>query len=325
MRAIVCEAHGPPEALVLRGDVPVPEPGPGELRIRVRAAGVNFPDSLVIQNLYQVQPPLPFSPGSEAAGTVDAVGAGVTGFAVGDRVAAMTIHGAFAEAVTVPAGRVVPVPDGMDFETAAGFTMAYGTSYHALKQRAGLAPGETVLVLGAAGGVGLAAVELARAMGARVIAAASSDAKLALARSRGADDAINYAEADLRAAVRDLTGGRGVDVVYDPVGAGLAETAFRTLAWQGRYLVVGFAGGTIPSLPLNLPLLKGSSLVGVFWGAFVKNEPMRHRENVAELYRWYAEGRLKPHVSRRFSLEEAPQAIRWIMDRKADGKVVVTL
>ena len=324
MKAVLCVEHGPPEALVVQ-DIAVPEPGRGQVRLRVEAAGVNFPDSLIIQNLYQFKPPLPFSPGSEAAGIIDAVGEGVDGFKPGDRAVAMTGHGCYAEYVIANVAQVVPIPADMPSDVAAGFTMTYGTSHHALKQRARLVAGETVLVLGAAGGVGLAAVELAKIMGATVIAAASSDEKLALCRDYGADHTINYATTDLKAAVKTLTAGKGVDVVYDPVGDRYAEPAFRSIAWNGRYLVVGFAGGAIPSLPLNLPLIKGASIVGVFWGAFTQAEPNEHRANMQELLDWYAAGKLKPHVSRRFPLAEGAQAIRWMMDRKATGKVVLTV
>lgn len=323
MRALLCEAHGPPETLVLR-DVPTPQPGPGEVRLRVKAASVNFPDSLIIQNLYQTKPPLPFSPGSEAAGVVDAVGEGVA-LRVGDRVAAMTTWGAFAEDVVVHASRCFVLPDAMPFDVASGFTMVYGTALHALAQRGRLQPGETLLVLGAAGGVGLAAVEIGKRMGARVIAAASSPEKLALARAHGADDLIDYAATDLKSALRELTSGRGVDVVFDPVGGALADPAFRAMAWDGRYLVVGFAAGDIPALPLNLPLVKGAAIIGVFWGAFLTKEPEANAANIARLYEWYAQGALRPEISHRFPLEDAAAAIRWVMDRKAMGKVVVEM
>ncbi len=324
MKAVVCVEHGPPEALKVQ-DMPMPVPGPGQVRIKVEAAGVNFPDTLIIQNLYQFKPSLPFVPGGEAAGTIDALGEGMTGFSLGDRVVAMTGHGCFAEYLIANRGQVVPVPADMPADVAAGFTMTYGTSHHALKQRARLQPGETLLVLGAAGGVGLSAVELGVLMGARVIAAASTDEKLELARQYGAEAGINYTTEDLKERVKALTGGKGADVIYDPVGDRLAEPAFRSIAWNGRYLVVGFAGGAIPSLPLNLPLIKGASIVGVFWGAFTQAEAPLHRENMAELLAWYREGRLKPLVSRHFSLEEGPQAIRWMMDRKATGKVILTV
>ena len=322
MRALLCEAHGPPESLVLR-DIPIPEPRQGEVRIAVRAAGINFPDALVIQNLYQHQPPLPFSPGSEVSGIVDAVGPGVSHVAPGDRVAAYNMSGGLAEQTIVPADRVVALGETMDFDTGAAFTMTYGTAYHALKQRAALVAGETVLVLGAAGGVGLAAVEIAKALGAHVIAAASTAAKLALARSHGADEAIDYTTEDLKEAVKRLTGGRGVDIVLDPVGERYAEPAFRAIAPYGRYLVVGFAGGRIPSLPLNLPLLKMASIVGVAWGAYARDDPAGYRADAAALYALYTEGKLRPHISLRLPLERGGEAIRCMMDRKAEGKIIV--
>lgn len=324
MRALMCEHHGPPEELVFR-DMPSPEPGPGEVRLRVKAASVNFPDGLIIQNLYQTKPPLPFSPGSEAAGVVDAVGESVTSLRVGDRVAAMTIWGAFTEEVVVPAARCFAIPDAMPFDVASGFTMVYGTSLHALKQRGRLQPGETLLVLGAAGGVGLAAVEIGKQMGARVIAAASSEEKLALARAHGADETVNYATADLKAAVKELTGGKGADVIYDPVGGALADPAFRTIAWDGRYLVIGFATGDIPAIPLNLPLVKGAAIVGVFWGAFLARDREANASNIEQLYQWYEAGALRPEISRHFAFEQGAEAIRWIMDRKALGKVVIEM
>lgn len=324
MKAVLSEVAGPPESLVVR-DVPTPEPGRGEVRIKVHAAGVNFPDTLIIEDKYQFKPPRPFAPGGEAAGVVDAIGEGVTNVKVGDRVIAMTGHGAFAEYLIAGETRVIPMVGDMPFDVAAGFTMTYGTSHHALKQRARLQPGETVLVLGAAGGVGLTAVELAKVMGARVVAAASSDDKLALCREYGADETINYSAEDLREGIKRACGGKGPDVIYDPVGDKYAEPAFRSIGWNGRYLVVGFAAGEIPKLPLNLPLIKGASIVGVFWGAFTAHEPKVHQDNMRELLTWYAEGKLKPHVSEHFSLEDGPKAIRWMMDRKAKGKVVLTV
>ncbi len=323
MKAVMCVEHGPPELLVVQ-DVPMPEPGRGQIRLKVEAAGVNFPDTLIIQNLYQFKPPMPFTPGGEAAGVIDAIGEGVEDLKVGDRAVAMTGNGCFAEYVIANRAQVVPIPGDMPADIAAGFTMTYGTSHHALKQRAQLMPGETLLVLGAAGGVGLTAVELGKLMGATVIAAASTDEKLALCREYGADATINYATANLKDEVKRLTGGKGPDVIYDPVGDKYAEPAFRSIGWNGRYLVVGFAGGNIPSLPLNLPLIKGASIVGVFWGAFTQAEPMVHRANMAELLDWYEAGKLKPHVSKHFPLSEGPTAIRWMMDRKATGKVVLT-
>lgn len=321
MKAVLCVEHGPPEKLVVK-DVPMPEPGHGQVRVKVHAAGLNFPDVLIIQNLYQFKPPLPFSPGGEAAGVIDAVGDGVTDLRVGDRVVAMTGNGCFAEEVIANRRQVVPISREMPFDIAAGFTMTYGTSHHALKQRAQLKAGETLLVLGASGGVGLAAVELGKLMGAKVIAAASTEEKLALTREYGADETINYATEDLKARLKELAP-KGVDVVYDPVGDKYAEPAFRAIAWNGRYLVVGFAGGGIPSLPLNLPLIKGASIVGVFWGAFTQAEPQVHAANMAELLDWFRAGKLKPHVSKHFTLDQGPEAIRWMMDRKATGKVVL--
>ncbi len=323
MKALVCVEHGPPEKLVIQ-DLPTPEPGKGEVRIRMHAAGVNFPDALIIQNLYQFKPALPFSPGGEAAGVVDAVGDGVTRHKVGDKVIAMIGNGAFREQFVADESRVIPMVGDMPFDVAAGFTMTYGTSHHALKQRARLQPGETLLVLGAAGGVGLTAVELGKLMGAKVIAAASSDEKLALCREYGADEVINYSTEDLKERVKAITGGRGVDVVYDPVGDKYAEPAFRSIAWNGRHLIIGFAAGEIPKLALNLPLIKGASIVGVFWGAFTAHEPKLHDENMAELLQWFAQGKLRPHVSAHLPLERGAEAIRMLMDRKAKGKVILT-
>lgn len=322
MRAVLCKAYGPPESLVVE-EQPTPQPGTGQVRVGVHACGVNFPDTLIIQGNYQFKPALPFSPGGEVAGVVQALGDGVTGYAVGDRVIAATTWGGYAEEVLAEAGRLIPMPAAMDFPTAAAFTLTYGTSHHALKDRAQLQPGETLLVLGAAGGVGLAAVELGKAMGARVIAAASSDEKLALCTAHGADATINYAREDLRARIKELTGGRGIDVVYDPVGGDLSEPALRSMAWNGRFLVVGFAAGRIPSLPLNLPLLKGCSIVGVFWGAFTRNEPARNAANLQELLLWWSEGRLKPHVSAVYPLERAVDALNDLLQRRVQGKAVL--
>jgi NADPH:quinone reductase len=324
MKAMVCNAFGPPETLTL-SELPEPQVTAHTVKVRVRAAGVNFPDTLIIQGKYQFKPAFPFAPGGEIAGDVMEVGADVTHVKPGDRVIGMTVHGGFAQMALVPGSSCFPIPDGMTYETAAGFTMTYGTSHHALKQRAELRPGETVLVLGAAGGVGLTAVELAKAMGAQVIAAASSDEKLALAAEYGADHGLNYANVNLREGLKMLTNGRGVDVVYDPVGGDFAEPAFRSIAWKGRYLVVGFAAGLIPSLPMNLPLLKGASVVGVFWGQFTQLEPDLHRQNMEELFRWYAQGRLRPHVSQTFPLERAADALKVIMSRAALGKVILTV
>ena len=324
MKAVVCKQHGPPESLVYE-DLPSPKPGAGEVVISVKAASVNFPDVLIIQNKYQFKPPLPFSPGSELAGVVKEVGSGVTAFRPGDRVMAFTTYGAFAEEVKTEASRLLPLPEKMDFVTGAAFVLTYGTSDHALRDRAALKEGETLLVLGAAGGVGLAAIEIAKALGARVIACASSDEKLAVCRQHGADEGINYASEDLRERIKVLTEGRGIDVVYDAVGGPYSEPAFRSLAWRGRLLVVGFAAGDIPKLPLNLPLLKGASVVGVFWGDFARREPKAFAASMQQLGRWYAEGRLKPHVSQTLPLARAADAIKLLASRQAKGKVVVTM
>jgi NADPH2:quinone reductase len=324
MKALVCEHFGPPEDLVYT-DVAIPEPGEGQILIKAAFCGLNFPDSLIIQNKYQMKPPLPFSPGGEVAGTVVKLGPGVHDFKVGDRVAALTNWGAFAEYAVASVTQTTLVPESMDLETASAFTLAYGTSHHALVQRAQLRAGESILILGAAGGVGLAAVEIAKALGAHVIAAASSAEKLELARAHGADELVNYATDDLKATMKTLTGGKGVDVVFDPVGDRFADPAFRSIGWGGRYLVIGFAGGQIPSLPLNLPLVKGASIVGVFWGDFVARTPALHAQNMAELYAWHAAGKLKPLVSARFDLAHGGDAIRWMMERKAVGKVVVAV
>jgi NADPH:quinone reductase len=322
VRAVVCHEFGRPDVLRVE-TVPDPEPGPGQVVIDVQASAANFPDILMVKDEYQFKPGLPFIPGGEVAGVVSRLGPGVEGVETGGQVMALTGTGGFAEKVAVPAGALLPVPDGMDAATASGFPTAYGTSYHALVDRAALQPGETVLVLGAAGGVGLAAVEIAAALGGVVIAAASSESKLEACVEHGAVLTVNYAEEDLRARIRELTDGRGVDVVYDPVGADLAEPAFRSMAWQGRYLVVGFAGGYIPKLPLNLTLLKGAAVVGVYWGAFTGRQAGDNRRNFAELARLYAAGRLRPVVSGVYPLERAAEALDELGQRRAVGKVVV--
>ena len=324
MKAVLCKAFGPPESLVVE-DVPSPTPGPGEVVMSVKAASVNFPDVLIIENKYQVKPPLPFSPGSELAGVVKTVGDGVTTFKPGDRVMAITGYGAFAEEVKTEARRMLAIPPGMDFATAAAFGLTYATSEHALVDRGALKSGETLLVLGAAGGVGLAAIEIGKALGARVIACASTDDKLAVCREHGADETINYATEDLRERIKALTGGNGPDVVYDPVGGPYTEPALRSIAWRGRLLVVGFAAGDIPKIPLNLTLLKGCSIVGVFWGEFTRREPQRFAEAMQRLGRWYAEGKLKPHVSETFPLERAADALTLMANRQVKGKVVLTV
>ena len=322
MKAVLCREWGPAETLVVE-DVPAKDPGPGEVRVRVKAAGVNFPDVLIIQKKYQMQPALPFTPGSEAAGEVIAVGEGVTHVKPGDPVMAYAGIGCFAEEVTAPADKVMRIPAGVSFEVAAAFTLTYGTSWHAIRDRAALQPGETMLVLGAAGGVGLSAIEIGKAIGARVIAAASTDEKLAVCRDHGADATINYETEDLREAIRRETGGKGPDVIYDPVGGKFAEPAFRSIAWRGRYLVIGFAAGQIPSIPLNLALLKGASIVGVFWGEFTKREPQANLAGMKEMIGWLNEGRLRPHVSGRYRLEQVPQALNDMSARKVTGKVLI--
>jgi NADPH2:quinone reductase len=324
MKAILCKQFGPPESLTFE-ELPAPQAGPGEVVVSVKAASLNFPDVLIIQNKYQFKPPLPFSPGSELAGIVKEVGKDVSGVKPGDRVMAFTTFGAFAEEVKTEAGRLLPIPHGMDFTSAAAFLLTYGTSDHALRDRGQLKAGETLLVLGAAGGVGLAAIEIGKALGARVIACASSDDKLAVCREHGADEGINYATEDLRERIKALTGGRGPDVVYDAVGGPYTEPAFRSIGWRGRLLVVGFAAGDIPKLPLNLALLKGASVVGVFWGDFARREPAQFAESARQLGRWYAEGRLKPHVSRTFPLEKAVEALNLMASRQVKGKVVLTV
>lgn len=324
MKAVLCKELGPPEKLVLE-EVPSPQPGKGQVVIGVKAAGVNFPDTLIIQGKYQFKPEPPFSPGGEVAGVVKALGEGVSGVKLGDRVIASSTYGGFAEEMAIDADRLVAIPEAMDYVPASAFILTYGTSYHALKDRAQLKPGETLLVLGASGGVGLAAVQLGKAMGARVIAAASSDAKLAVCRENGADELINYASDDLRARVKAITAGRGVDVVYDPVGGPYSEPALRDMAWNGRFLVVGFAAGDIPKVPLNLPLLKGCAIVGVFWGAFTRTEAERNRRNNDELMRLYLAGKVKPHIHATYPLERAAQALNEVLYKRVSGKVVLTV
>ncbi len=322
MKAIVCKAWGLPDSLVVE-DLPEPRPGAGQVVLEVKAAGVNFPDVLIIQGKYQFKPELPFTPGSEVAGVVRAVGAGVAGWKAGDRAIAFSAQGGFAQQLAVPAQALMPMPPGMDFDTAAAITLTYGTSHHAVVDRAALKSGETMLVLGAAGGVGLAAIEIGKALGARVIAAASSEEKLAVCRAHGADATINYATEDLREAIKAATGGKGPDVIYDPVGGVYAEPAFRAIGWRGRYLVVGFANGEIPKLPLNLTLLKGASLVGVFWGEYAKREPQANLAAMRQLMGWLAEGKIRPHISARYALEDTAQALNDMAARKVTGKVVI--
>ncbi|GAB3537376.1 NADPH:quinone oxidoreductase family protein [Noviherbaspirillum agri] len=322
MKAILCKSWGLPDTLVVE-ELPDVVPGPGEVAIDAQAAGVNFPDVLIIQNKYQFKPELPFTPGSELAGVIRSVGEGVTQFKPGDKVLAFVSQGAFAQQIAVPAKMLMPMPPGLDFDTAAAVTLTYGTSHHAVADRAQLKAGETMLVLGAAGGVGLAAIEIGKALGARVIAAASSDEKLAVCKQHGADVTINYSTQDLREAIKEATAGKGPDVIYDPVGGIYAEPAFRSIAWRGRYLVIGFANGEIPKLPLNLPLLKGASIVGVFWGEFAKREPKANLAAMRELMTWMAEGKIKPHISGRYALADTPRALNDMAARKVTGKVVI--
>ena len=321
MKAILCREHGGPERLVFE-EVPSPTPGPGEVVVLVRAASLNFPDVLIIQNKYQVKPPLPFSPGSEMAGVVKSVGTGVTGFTPGDRVMGITTYGAFAEEVKVPASRLARVPPGMDFDVASAFLLTYTTSDLALVDRGSLVAGEWLLVLGASGGVGIAAIEIGRAVGARVIACASSDDKLALCREHGADATINYVSEDVRERIRAIAGD-GVDVVYDAVGGEYTEPALRSLRWRGRLLVVGFAAGEIPKIPINLALLKGCSIVGVNVGGYVEREPARFAQRIEQMGRWYAEGKLRPAVSETLPLEQAPDAMGRMAARQTKGKIVL--
>jgi NADPH2:quinone reductase len=322
VKAWLCENPTGVDALAWK-ELPTPDPKPGEVRIAVRAASLNFPDLLVVQNKYQVKPPLPFVPGAEFSGLVDAVGEGVTHLKVGQPVAAIGVAGGFGTHACVAATQVMPLPPGFDLEDGAAFAFTYGTSHHALMDRGALQPGETVLVLGAAGGVGTAAVQIAKAAGARVIAGVSSEEKAALCRRIGADDVLNYATEDIRARLKELTGGKGPDVVYDPVGDALAEPVFRSIAWRGRYLVIGFAGGAIPALPWNLALLKGASVVGVFWGDFVRREPKAYAQALAQLAGWYAEGKLKPVIDSRLPMTELPKAYARMGSRGVLGKLLL--
>ncbi len=331
MKALLSTVPGGPETLALT-EQPDPVPAKGQIRVRVRAAGINFPDTLIIRDLYQMKPPRPFAPGGEIAGIVDAVGEGVSGFSPGDRVLALTGFGGLATAVCVPAVNAARIPEEMPFADAACFIFTYGTAHHALGDRGNLRPGETLLVLGAAGGVGSAAVELGRAMGARVIAAVSSEEKAAFCREIGADETLVYPRRPegretlkaLSAQIRAIAGGEGLDVVCDTVGGAYAEPALRALAWKGRFLVVGFPAG-IPKIPLNLTLLKGIQIVGVFWGAWVAREPRAHAANTADLFRLYGEGRIAPRICARFPLERADEALKLLEGRRAKGKVVVTM
>ena len=323
MKAVVCKAWGPPELLVIE-DRPPLVAGPGKVVVSVKAANVKFSDTLIIQNKYQTKPELPFIPGSEVSGVLKSIGAGVEGWKVGDRVSAQTTNGGYVEEVIMEPDRLLAIPDAMDFASAAGLASTYGTSYYALTDRGQLRAGETLLVLGASGGVGMAAVEIGKALGARVIACASSEEKLAVCRAHGADETINYVSEDMRARVKAITKGNGVDVIYDPVGGAYSELALRDMAWGGRFLVVGFAAGDIPKIPLNLPLIKGCSIVGVWLGAFAKRDRARHRANTLELWKWFAEGKIKPHVWATYPLVKAADALNALAGRKVAGKVVLT-
>ncbi len=324
MNALICSHFGLPETLEV-GELPDPQPSSGQVLIEVEACGVNFPDVLLIQNKYQFKPELPFSPGGEVAGKIIGIGENVEKFKIGDPVLALCGWGGFAEKVAVDADQVFAMPPGLSAAVAATTLYTYGTSYHALKDRANLQPGETLLVLGAAGGVGLAAVELGKLMGATVIAAASSEEKLVLCREKGASEVINYETEELKTRIKELTGGKGVDVIYDPVGGKYTESALRGIAWKGRYLIVGFANGEIPQIPMNLPLLKGCSIMGVFWGQFSKLEPKTSFQNIRQLVQWIHEGKIKQHVSKRYTLDESPEALTALLERKMLGKGVVIL
>ena len=322
MKALICEAYGPIANLVVK-DVPSPVPGPKQLLIEVRAAAVNFPDALMVQGLYQVKPPLPFTPGAEIAGIVKAVGAEVKHYQAGDRVIAMTGTGGFAEECVAESAKAMPLPAGMDFDTGAALVLTYCTSLHGLRDCGRLKAGETLVVLGAAGGVGISAIEIGKAMGARVIAAASADDKLALCRRVGADETVNYSTENLKDRINELTAGKGADVVYDPVGGPYTEPALRALAWRGRLLVIGFAAGDIPRIPLNLALLKERSIVGVYWGDSIRHDPAGHLANLRQLHEWFAAGAIRPVVSERFPLAAAKDAIASIANRQVKGKIVV--
>lgn len=322
MHAWLCENPVGPEALVWK-EVPTPEPGKGQVRVAIKAASLNFPDLLIVQNKYQMKPPLPFVPGAEFAGVVEAVGEGVSHLPVGTPVAGFVGTGGFGTHTVAPAAQLMPLPPGFKFEDAAAFLCTYGTTYHALMDRAALQPGETVLVLGAAGGVGTAAIQIAKAAGAKVIAAVSTDEKCALCKQLGADATINYSQGDIREQIKAATDGKGPDVVYDPVGGDLAEPVFRSIGWRGRYLVVGFAGGSIPSLPLNLTLLKGASILGVFWGEFARREPMKNAQALMQLAMWYAEGKIKPVIETQLPMSELKKGFELMASRGVRGKVVL--
>jgi NADPH2:quinone reductase len=322
MKAVICKSYGLPESLTCE-DVASPKPAKGQVVISVKSCSVNFPDTLMIQGKYQFKPAFPFSPGGDVAGIVKEVGEGITHLKRGDEVFALVGHGGFAEEVVADGRSTFPKPPDMDFNTSAAFTMAYGTSYHALVDRAKLQAGESLVVLGASGGVGLAAVELGKVMGAKVIAATSTEEKADICRQYGAEETILYGQENLKDRIKDLTGGKGADVVYDPVGGPYTEPALRATAWGGRFLIVGFAAGEIPSIPMNLPLLKGCDIRGVFWGSFASRTPADNMSNMMTLVQWHEAGKIKPLISKEYSLEEAPHALRDMMERKVVGKVVI--
>jgi len=322
MKALLCREFAGLDKLTVE-ELPSPTPSEGQVVVTVKYASVNYPDALTVQGRYQFKPPLPFTPGSEFSGVVKAIGPGASKFKVGQNVLCPSLRGAFAEEVLAPEAVLIPVANGVDMAAAAGMPMTYGTCYHALKDRGQLKPGETLLVLGAGGGIGVAAVELGKLMGATVIAAASSDEKLQAAKSRGADQLINYNAEDMRARLKEIVGDKGVDVVLDPVGGNYAEPALRSTGWNGRFLVVGFAAGEIPKIPLNLTLLKGSAIVGVFWGEFMKRQPKDGQAEMAQLVQWLEQGKIKPLISRQFKLSDSRAALEAVFTRKATGKIVI--
>lgn len=322
MKAVLCKQWGSPESLVVE-NIPSPKVDKEHVIVKVKACGVNFPDTLIIQGKYQFKPDLPFSPGAEISGVIKELGQGVSGVKVGDRVFAFVRCGGFSEEVSVPIEKIIHIPEGMDFETASAFVMTYGTSCYALKYRAQLKPGETLLVLGAAGGIGIAAIELGKIMGARVIASASSNDKLAVCKDYGADELVNYSTQDFRSTVNEITNGQGVDVVCDPVGGNLSEQALRSTGWNGRFMVIGFASGEIPRIPLNIPLLKGNSIVGVFWSDFIRREKETYSNVLQDLTTWYLQGKLKPLISKIYPLEQVTLALNDIINRRVKGKIVL--
>lgn len=324
MKAIICETLGPPSNLQYK-EVPNLEPGPKQVVISVKACAVNFPDTLIIQGLYQMRPDLPFSPGSDIAGIIKSVGSEVKRFKAGDEVFGVVPYGGMAEEVLSTTKNIFPKPEAMSFPIACSFLYAYGTSLHALKDRALLQEGETIAIMGASGGVGLAAVDIAKKLGAKVIACASTDEKLDLCKEYGADQTINYTTEDLKSRIKELTDGKGADVIYDPVGGDYSEPALRAMAWRGRYLVIGFAAGAIPKIPLNLALLKGCAITGVFWGRFTQEEPQNNLANSLQIMKWFEAGKIKPHIHKMYPLEEASKALEEMMGRRVKGKVIVTV